>query len=74
MEETMSRYRSMKKKIVELYDERSGKVIRTISFDTPKQFDAFLKDFQLMRYPGYQWRYKERATKKQDVPSAVPEK
>jgi hypothetical protein len=67
----MSRYRSMKKKIVELYDERTGEVIRTISFDTPKQFDAFLKDFQLMRYPGYRWRYKERGVKKQDGTSVV---
>jgi hypothetical protein len=60
----MSRFRSMKKKIVELFDEKTGEVVRTISFDSPREFDTFLKDFKQMRYPGYGWRHKDKGRKK----------
>jgi hypothetical protein len=60
----MSRFRSMKRKIIELFDEKTGRVVRTISFDSPKEFDTFLKDFDQMRYPGYGWRYKDKGRKK----------
>ncbi len=54
----------MKRKIIELFDEKTGRVVRTISFDSPKEFDTFLKDFDQMRYPGYGWRYKDKGRKK----------
>ena len=60
----MSRFRSMKKKIIELFDEKTGCVVRTVSFDSPRKFEMFLKDFAQMRYPGYGWRYKDKGRKK----------
>ena len=45
------------KKIIELFDEKTGKVVRVIRFYDSINFDEFLKDFKAMRYPGYNWRY-----------------
>jgi hypothetical protein len=45
------------KKIIELFDEKTGKVVRVIRFYDSISFDEFLKDFKAMRYPGYNWRY-----------------
>jgi hypothetical protein len=47
------------KKVIQLLDERTGIVIRTICFYKPKEFDKFIKDFNAMRYPGYSWRFKD---------------
>jgi len=57
------RTQKMNKKVVELFDEKTGGVIRTICFRNPKMFDEFLIGFQKMRYPGLGWRYKDKARK-----------
>ena len=41
---------------IELFKENTGEVIRIIRFKSQKDFDTFLDDFRLMRYPGYKWR------------------
>jgi hypothetical protein len=48
------------RKTIELYDEKTNEIVRRISFKSPKDFDNFLKDFTLMRYPGYKWRYVDK--------------
>ena len=60
----MSRFRTKKKEVIELFDEKTGVVVRTISFRSPKEFDEFIKGFKEMRYPGYGWRYKDKGRKK----------
>jgi len=60
----MSQFRTKKKKVIELFDEKTGGVVRTISFRSPKEFDEFVKGFKEMRYPGYGWRYKDKGRKK----------
>jgi hypothetical protein len=60
----MSRFRTMNKKVIELFDEKTGFVIRTICFYNAKEFDKFVKDFKAMRYPGYGWRYRDKEKKK----------
>ena len=62
--EKMSRFRTMNKKVIELFDEKTGGVVRTICFRSPKEFDKFIKDFKEMRYPGFGWRYKDKERKK----------
>jgi hypothetical protein len=54
----------MTKKIIELFDEKTGSVIRTICFYNAKEFDKYIKDFKGMKYPGYGWRYKDKGRKK----------
>ena len=54
----MSRFRTMNKKVIELFDEKTGSLIRTICFHSPKEFNEFEKGFNEMRYPGYGWRYR----------------
>ena len=61
--EQMSRFRTMNKKVVELFDEKTGSVIRTICFRSPKEFYEFVKGFKEMKYPGYGWRYKDKRGK-----------
>jgi hypothetical protein len=60
----MSRFRTKKNKVIELFDEKTGDVVRTICFRSPKEFDEFLKGFKEMRYPGYAWRYRDKDRKK----------
>lgn len=60
----MSRFRARQKKIIELFDEKTGCVIRTILFHSPKEFDEFIKSFKEMKYPGYGWRYIDKGRKK----------
>lgn len=61
----MSRFRTMNKKVIELFDEKTGGVVRTICFRSPKEFDEFIKGFKEMRYPGYAWRYSDKSRKKE---------
>lgn len=68
--EAMTRFRTMKKKVIELFDEKTGGVVRTICFRNPKEFDEFVKGFKEMRYPGYAWRYKDKGRKKGESDSA----
>ena len=51
------------KKVVELFNEKTGEVVRVISFRNSIAFNDFLKAFEAMRYPGYCWRYKDREKK-----------
>jgi len=55
---------------IELFDEKTNEVVRKIYFKSSKDFDKFIEDFTLMRYPGYSWRYinkkKEHEDKKKD--------
>ncbi len=44
-------------KKIELFNEKTGVVVRTIRFHNRISFDEFLKGFRAMRYPGYGWRY-----------------
>ena len=62
----MSHARSKKKEVTELFDEKTGSVVRTITLRTPKEFNEFIKGFKEMRYPGYGWRYKEKERKKKN--------
>jgi hypothetical protein len=48
------------RKTVELFDEKTNETIRKIHFKSPKDFEKFLEDFTLMRYPGYKWRNVDR--------------
>ena len=41
---------------VVLFDKKTNRVIRRIRFKNSKDFDNFIDDFRLMRYPGYDWR------------------
>ena len=50
-------------KVVELYDEKTDRSVRLIRFKNIKDFDKFLEDFRLMRYPGYSWRYVDKKIK-----------
>jgi hypothetical protein len=63
--EKMSRFRTKKKEVIELFDEKTGALVRTISFRSPREFDEFIKGFKEMRYPGYAWRYKDKGRKKE---------
>ena len=49
---------------IELFDERTGEVVRVIRFRNSISFDEFLKDFKAMRYPGYGWRYVDKGKTK----------
>ena len=53
----MSRIGTKYKQAIELFDEKTGVVVRIIRFRNLISFDEFLKDFNAMRYPGYAWRY-----------------
>jgi len=49
---------------IELYDEKTNEIVRKIHFKNPKDFNKFLEDFRLMRYPGYSWRRIDKDKKK----------
>ena len=42
---------------IELFDEKTNEIVRKIHFKNQRDFDKFLEDFRLMRYPGYSWRH-----------------
>ena len=52
------------KEVIELFDEKTGAVVRLLRFRNVIAFDEFLKDFKAMRYPGYSWRYRDKGKKK----------
>jgi len=56
---------------IELFDEKTNEIVRKIHFKNQRDFEKFLEDFRLMRYPGYGWRYvdkkKEYEDKKKDL-------
>ena len=49
---------------IELFTEKTGEVVRIIRFRRQKEFSEFLNSFERMRYPGYNWRYKEKIRRK----------
>jgi hypothetical protein len=51
-------------KIIELYEEKTGDVVRTLRFYSEKDFFYFLDRFKQMRYPGYRWRALKKANQK----------
>jgi hypothetical protein len=53
------------KEVIELFDEKTGDVVRVIRFRNSIAFDEFLKGFKAMRYPGYGWRYGDKGKKKE---------
>jgi len=58
---------------IELFDEKTNEIVRKIHFKNQRDFNKFIEDFTLMRYPGYRWRYvdkkKEYEDKKKDLES-----
>ncbi len=50
-------------KVVELFNDKTGDVVRVIRFRNLKAFNNFLEDFEAMRYPNYSWRYKNSVKK-----------
>ena len=61
----MGRFGITKYKI-ELFDEKTGDVVRIIRFRNLIAFDKFLIDYKAMRYPGYSWRYGGKGEKKEE--------
>ena len=59
----MSRFKTMNKKVIELFDEKTGDVIRTFCFRNPKEFYEFAQGFNEKKHPGYGWRYKDKRGK-----------
>jgi hypothetical protein len=47
-------------KTVVLFDKKSNMDVRKIRFRNSKDFEQFIEDFRLMRYPGYDWRLIDR--------------
>ena len=60
----MSRIGAKYKQSIELFNEKTGEVVRVIRFRNFAAFDEFLKDFKSMRYPGYGWRHVEKGKKR----------
>jgi len=60
----MGRVGTKYKVAIELFDEKTGEIVRLVRFYRPNEFNEFLKGFNAMRYPGYGWRYKEKEQKK----------
>ncbi len=61
----MGRIETRYKVVIELFDEKTGEVVRVLRFHNSKAFDEFLKDFKAMRYPGYSWRYRDKGKRKE---------
>jgi len=59
----MGRVGTKYKEVIELFDEKTGDVVRVLRFRNSIAFDEFLKGFKAMRYPGYGWRYREKKEK-----------
>jgi hypothetical protein len=57
------------KKVVELFNEKTGDVVRVIRFRNSITFNDFLQDFEAMRYPNYNWRYKGKKMENMEKPS-----
>ena len=55
------------REVIELFDEKTNEIVRKIRFRSLKDFDKFLEDFTLMRYPGYRWRYVDKKKDFEDM-------
>jgi hypothetical protein len=60
----MGRFGTKYKVVIELFDEKTGDVVRVMRFRNPIEFDEFLKGFKAMRYPGYGWRYIDKGKRR----------
>jgi len=60
----MGRFGTKDRVVIELFNEKTGDVVRVIRFRNSIAFDEFLEDFKAMRYPGYGWRYIDKEEKK----------
>ena len=58
---------------IELFDEKTKEVVRKNHFKNPKDFNKFLEDFRLMRYPGYGWRYVDKKKQFEDKKKELEE-
>ena len=61
------------RKTIELFDEKTKEVVRKIHFKNSKDFDKFIEDFTLMRYPGYGWRYVDKKKEYEDMKKELEE-
>ncbi len=52
------------REVIELFDEKTNEIVRKIHFKSSKDFDKFIEDFTLMKYPGYSWRYEDKSKKR----------
>ena len=52
---------------IELFDEKTNEIVRKIHFKNQRDFEKFLEDFRLMRYPGYRWRYVDKKKEFEDM-------
>jgi hypothetical protein len=55
----MGRVGTKYKAVIELFDEKTGDVVKLLRFRNSIAFYEFLKGFKAMRYPGYGWRYRD---------------
>jgi len=53
------------REVIELFDEKTGEVVRLIRFKHPSEFNRFLEGFHAMGYPGYGWRYGDKSKNKE---------
>ncbi len=51
------------REVIELFDEKTNEIVRKIHFKNQRDFNKFIEDFKLMRYPGYKWGYSEKRKK-----------
>jgi len=63
----MGQVKTKFKKVIELFNEKTGEAVRTIIFRSPKEFNEFVKGFKEMRYPGYGWRYRTKGRTKKEL-------
>lgn len=52
------------KSSIELFNEKTGDLVRIIRFKNQKEFEDFINAFKSMRYPGYNWRHREQQVRK----------
>lgn len=60
----MSRIRAKYKQAIELFDEKTGDIVRVIRFHNSMESEKFFKDFNAMRYPGYSWRHIDKGKRR----------
>jgi hypothetical protein len=63
----MGRFGAKDRVVIELFNEKTGEVVRVIRFRNSMAFSEFLADFKAMRYHGYSWRYKDKGKKSENI-------
>jgi len=61
------------REVVELFDEKTNEIVRKIHFKNQRDFNKFIEDFTLMRYPGYRWRYVDKKKKFEEMKKVIEE-